>query len=243
MNQIIEFEIDQIMPAEKDILLHQGITPDIKIDDTIRNVLDKAVYLFRKLAEPRAVVRDISIEEFQRIYNMTVTNNDPTPVQDIYPQSKAMALFVLTMGEPVSHKIDSLFGQNDFAEGCMLDSVASVAADFASSVLENMFHDILIESKAIDKDDIVLSYSPGYCGWNVVGQKGLFEYLEPHRIGITLRESYLMDPLKSVSGILIAGPADIHLFEQEYPCCDLCDTQTCRDRIDAIKSTKSEGAI
>jgi len=243
MDGIIKFAIDQIMPAEKDILLHQGITSDIKIDDAVRNVLDKAVFLFRKLADPVAVAREISMKRFTGIYDETVTNNDPTPVADIFPHAKRMALFALTVGEELSRENDRLFDQNDFAEGCMLDSIASVAADFGSVVLEQEYHRELTEKAIIDKNDVVLSYSPGYCGWNVIGQRGLFEYLEPERIGITLRESCLMDPLKSISGVLIAAPSDFHVFEAEYPCCEFCETQTCWDRIESIKSGKIKGAI
>ena len=57
----------------------------------------------------------------------------------------------------------------------------------------------------------VLRYSPGYCGWHVSGQINLFNTLTPEKIGITLGESCLMNPLKSVSGVLVAGPPNIHI--------------------------------
>ena len=63
----------------------------------------------------------------------------------------------------------------------------------------------------------VLRYSPGYCGWHISGQRRLFAHLRPERIGITLHDSYLMEPLKSVSGVLIAGAKEIHAFADTYP--------------------------
>ena len=80
----------------------------------------------------------------------------------------------------------------------------------------------------------VLRYSPGYCGWHISGQRRLFDYLDPGQIGITLRESFLMDPLKSVSGVLIAGPREIHRFTDDYDFCDQCDTRGCRQRLRAL---------
>ena len=56
----------------------------------------------------------------------------------------------------------------------------------------------------------------------------------PDEIGITLRDSFLMEPLKSISGVVVAGPAEIHVFDDDYPFCEDCDTRGCRRRIRAI---------
>jgi hypothetical protein len=65
-------------------------------------------------------------------------------------------------------------------------------------------------------------------------QGKLFEFLRPREIGITLRESYLMDPLKSVSGVVLVGPREIHEFEMDYSFCAECRTPSCRARINTI---------
>ena len=54
------------------------------------------------------------------------------------------------------------------------------------------------------------------------------------RIGIELSDSCLMSPLKSVSGVLVAGPAEIHDFENDFEFCLDCTTWECRDRIASI---------
>jgi hypothetical protein len=40
-----------------------------------------------------------------------------------------------------------------------------------------------------------------------------------------------MQPLKSVSGAMIAGPRAIHRFPPTYPFCESCEARTCRDRL------------
>jgi len=80
----------------------------------------------------------------------------------------------------------------------------------------------------------VLRYSPGYCGWHVTGQRRLFAALRPEQIGITLGDSCLMEPLKSVSGVLIAGPRKIHQFKDAFPFCEQCTTRGCRERLRAL---------
>jgi hypothetical protein len=81
----------------------------------------------------------------------------------------------------------------------------------------------------------LLRYSPGYCGWDITGQRALFAALHPEEIGIRLNESCLMEPVKSISGVMVAGPAEIHEFNNDYPFCSECRTKDCRRRIGAVR--------
>ncbi|MBD3218906.1 MAG: hypothetical protein GF310_11565 [candidate division Zixibacteria bacterium] len=236
MTEIIRIKIEDIIPEQKEVLLNQGITSDVVLEDKIQNILDQAMKEFRSLAEPSGIIKDIPKEDFARIYIGEGMNEGPTPVADVYPGADYLALFAVTLGERISDRINHCFKTNLFAEGCMLDAAASAGADHGAEILQRRY-----EKQLSDKyDDIskigALRYSPGYCGWHISGQKKLFESLEPEKIGITLRETYLMDPLKSVSGVIIAGPKEIHQFENNYPCCEECDDQSCLDRMQALKN-------
>ena len=111
----------------------------------------------------------------------------------------------------------------------MLDAVASIATDNAGRVAEEW-----AERQAAGQKDSALSraflYSPGYCGWHISGQAKLFFRLRPEKIGISLNASFLMNPLKSISGVLVAGPAAIHQFSEVYPFCTYCKSPICRER-------------
>jgi hypothetical protein len=80
----------------------------------------------------------------------------------------------------------------------------------------------------------VLPYSPGYCGWTVRGQKNLFERLGPEQMGVTLNDSCLMTPIKSVSGVLVAGPGEIHSIRPDFAFCDECRTHACGARMASV---------
>ncbi len=80
----------------------------------------------------------------------------------------------------------------------------------------------------------VLPYSPGYCGWDLSGQRQLFAQLQPDAIGISLNDSCLMQPMKSVSGVFVAGEGEIHEFVNEYDFCSLCTTMACRRRLKSL---------
>jgi hypothetical protein len=105
--------------------------------------------------------------------------------------------------------------------------VASAAADGLAERLAARF-------AGDDDGSRALAYSPGYCGWHVSGQGRLFARLRPEEIGVTLNASFLMQPLKSISGVLVRGPGRIHRFAPDYPFCADCAGQPCRARIAAV---------
>jgi hypothetical protein len=69
-------------------------------------------------------------------------------------------------------------------------------------------------------------YSPGYCGWDVAEQHKLFRLVPGNFCGIRLTESALMDPIKSISGIIGIGE---NVKFNKYTC-NLCDFKNCRYR-------------
>jgi len=72
----------------------------------------------------------------------------------------------------------------------------------------------------------IASMNPGsLAGWPINQQKQLFQLLdEPtRRIGIELKDSYLMIPNKSLTGILFPS-------KSEYVNCKLCDRKNCQSR-------------
>ncbi|MCK5694244.1 MAG: methionine synthase, partial [Bacteroidales bacterium] len=69
-------------------------------------------------------------------------------------------------------------------------------------------------------------YSPGYCSWNVEEQQKLFSLFPKGTCGISLSESSLMSPVKSISGIIGIG-AEVKY--REYTC-EICPMLNCQFR-------------
>ncbi len=237
MNGIVRIDLAEITPDPEAVLRKQGIREASSAGKRILELLSRAMDLFRNSARPEGLISELEKEEFGKIFEGEGRNADPTPLGAIYPRADALALFAVTIGEVVSAEIEKLFEDRDFAMGLILDTVASLAADRATVLSENLFFEELSGRGIVTAGDSVLSYSPGYCGWHLSGQKMLFRSLEPGRIGITLNESYLMRPLKSVTGVLVSGKKEIHAFEMNYPFCSLCRSHTCRQRIERLSGT------
>ena len=101
----------------------------------------------------------------------------------------------------------------------MVDAVASELVEAAM----NHIQDRLAETVGADGRHITNRFSPGYCCWPVSEQHKLFSLLPRGFCGITLTESALMLPIKSVSGIIGIGH---NVSKMDYPC-KLCDMRDC----------------
>ena len=228
MKQRIEWRPADTLPERREVLLLQGIPAGVDPSGRIISIVESATAIYLETAEPRALVADISQDAFARVYHGEGSNAPVTPVEAIAPRADALALFVATVGAGVTDRIRTLFAQNEPALAVMLDAVASTAADRLTHLLA--VRHAAATGGADGQGRLTLGYSPGYCGWHVSGQRALFAYLQADAIGVTLNASCLMDPLKSVSGVLAAGPADIHRFLPGYEFCVDCRNRTCLGR-------------
>lgn len=230
MREIIKIPKNMIIPEKRDILKLQGIPLEKSINSRTDRLINDSITLLKDLISPVAIIEEITIDEFKDVFEM----RDSSVVKDLYSRSDRLALTVLTLGRDISDRIGSLFKSNDFAFASILDSAASAGAEKGSEFIENFFCGKL--NSGTDRTDIrVLLYSPGYCGWNITSQREIFTYLKPERIGVKLNSSFLMDPIKSVSGLLIAGKRDIHILKNDYSFCNDCLDRSCRTRIANLK--------
>lgn len=229
----MKFKITDILPDPERVYIAQGASKNTPIQTSIHQITEETLEMFSSLVQAEALVKPCSFEDFETIFAGEGKNADNNPLESIFPEADHLVLFALTMGNEVSLKIQDLFQHDDFAPGVILDTIASLAADKAVDVLENFLFYKLRKDSGSDNLS-VLSYSPGYCGWDISGQKKLFQFVQPEKIGISLNDSYLMTPLKSVSGVLVAGKKEIHVFLNNYPFCRDCKNRSCKERIKTI---------
>lgn len=230
MREVCRISPDSILPDRGGVLGHTGMAPRAEPAAGVARLVERAVALLGRHARPVAVFEEIPPSEFARVLEGEGSNVSPNPVEAIRPRAERAGLFALTLGREVQDEIGALFETGEFPLGYLLDAAASAAAERFARVVVARFLEALVARGAAAADRTALDYSPGYCGWHVTGQRRLFERLGPGEIGISLGESCLMDPLKSVSGAILVGPAEIHRIEAAYPCCAACSDRHCRER-------------
>jgi hypothetical protein len=234
MRAIVRFTTAEVRPTDTDILPALHVARGAPISHRLRRLLDEGCHLFGELAAPIAVLEEVSRDEFARIYAGEGRNAPATPLDSIAPRAERIALFAGTLGPAMDADIRARFREGDAALGYVLDAFASCAASRVADLTARAFLGRADAAQAL----CALPYSPGYCGWDVTGQRRLFARVRPEEIGMALNPSCLMQPIKSVSGAIVVGRGEIHRFEPRFPFCSTCITRECRRRMRAAAKAR-----
>lgn len=137
-------------------------------------------------------------------------------------KSDSVAVFLCTAGEEIGIRSRKAMQEGDMLSGYIYDVAGSVIADAAADLMQNELEKSVISSGK----KITNRYSPGYCGWYVAEQHKLFQLVPDNFCGIRLTHSALMDPVKSISGIIGIGE---NVKMNSYTC-GLCEMKDCTYR-------------
>ncbi len=235
MKRVIDISPAEVAPTEEGVLRALGVPPDQPPGERVRQMLAEALEAFHAEAQPRGVFAEIDAREFAAVYEGEGDNEIPSPLAAIFPRAERLALFAATVGAPLSERIAALFDEGQLALGATLDAAASEGTELTGVHLDRVALDEARRAGAADAATRILRYSPGSCGWNITGPRALFAALGPEEIGVSLNASCLMEPLKSISGVMVMGPVETHDFSNDYGFCEDCRTKDCRSRIQNLR--------
>ena len=146
--------------------------------------------------------------------------------------AEKIAIFVCTAGPDITEWSKSLMNQGDLLKGYAVDVAGSEIVELAMDRIQ----DLLEKDMGRMGLGITDRFSPGYCDWQVSEQQKLFSFFPADFCGITLSDSSLMYPIKSVSGIIGIGTKS----RRKGYVCNYCDMVNCIYR--QKRTGKSAGA-
>lgn len=132
---------------------------------------------------------------------------------------ETVAVFVCTAGSEISTLAKKLTEKGELIQAYVLDAIASETVEKSMDIIQEK----LAGSVPAGGQKITRRYSPGYCGWPVSDQHDLFALLPENFCGVRLTAHAMMQPLKSVSGIIGIGR---QIKQQDYPC-RICEIEDC----------------
>lgn len=153
----------------------------------------------------------ISIDKFSFNTGVTIFKN--------LRGSESVALFLCTAGKEISIRSRKAVAEGDFLRGYIYDIVGTETVEVAADLMQ----DHLERALKTSGNKITNRYSPGYCGWDVSEQHILFDLMLNNHCGVILTQSALMDPIKSVSGIIGIG-SKVH---RTVYGCKVCGMREC----------------
>ena len=134
-------------------------------------------------------------------------------------KSNSVALFLCTAGAEIGLRSREAMRDRDLLKGYIYDVIGSEIVEEATDLMQtDLEKNVHVTGKKITN-----RYSPGYCGWDVAEQHNLFKLLPSNFCNIKLTSSALMDPVKSISGIIGIGE---NVKNNSYTC-KICDMKDC----------------
>ena len=202
-------DINLLQLNRQDIFLAMGI-PHQTHDELSQTLLNAVEAEMKPIVKPQLCYRFIEKHDFVcgSIIAKALENADK------------YAVIVATAGVEAEAWLKELQQQN----------IAKMyAADVAlSEVVEATMRKAIgeIQQKVLPNMVVGNPYSPGYCGWSLREQKKLFACFDAPPCGVTLNDSCLMFPIKSVSAVV---PIGANVVKQPYGCA-VCSKEDCYKR-------------
>jgi hypothetical protein len=221
-NKIFQFDFNDL---KLDVSQIENVIGFNEGDDRefVRSLIEELLIESRAVADVRAEYRIFSKISFDSACKSITINDTDFQVKNIVfaqlKKSESVALFLCTAGAEIGIRSRKAMHDRDLLRGYIFDVIGSEVAEAAADLMQAE----LEKSMAEPGMKITNRYSPGYCGWNVGEQHKLFNLLPDNFCGIRLTESALMDPEKSVSGIIGIGK---NVKSNPYTC-KICDMHDC----------------
>lgn len=224
MIRTYDFSFKQLSISATDLQGFIGYKPGSNLD-ALSSQYEEALQKSAKICRIRAGYRLFSDIEVGN--NVVVVEGTVLSVGEIIASQlqgcSGGVVFVCTAGHEISELPRNLTKQNDALMAYLYDVIGSVCAEKAADQLESILQDEL----GTERTGISNRCSPGYCGWDVADQEKLFVLLPENFCGVSLSETAMMDPIKSVSGIIGYGQG---AAKRDRPC-KQCSHTTCKHNL------------
>jgi hypothetical protein len=208
-----------------DVLRAQGADPEVlrvRRPSLVENT-EKAITLGTSLLQPKVLYKKYLVKGFvhQRLelYSDNSMNgkaylSGPLIAQHL-PRSQEVIVLICTIGRELDEMVSNMF-KVDPVVALALDGVGSAAVEKLSLQVCNYF-----ETKARKNGlKTTIPLNPGMIGWPIeTGQPEIFVLLDSEEIQVSLTESCMMIPNKSLSMVLGRG-VDVSVNGSS---CDYCN--------------------
>ncbi len=216
MNPIFQFEpsVDKITPDPEQVIRAMGYKNGV-IPNGYQEILDRLFAEAKEIVTPRCgfvvLPKGSTVVETGKMILNGKTFNTGKIVSGQLKKMEQVALYAGTIGPEFDRWSRHTFDKVDPLSGYMIDLLGSTMAESLADWLEEK----IAEYARKEGHFCSKRYGPGNCGWNVAEQRKLFEFFPKSFCGIHLTESALMEPHKSVSGVIGIGPK---VIRKDYLC-------------------------
>ena len=148
------------------------------------------------------------------------------PFRDCFKDAEKVALALVTIGPKLPRETTKLLNEGNFVDGVILDAIGSAGAE----EIANIINDEINTKAKTEGFEYSRRFSPGYCSWDVKDQHLIFSELPGNEIGVSLSDSNMMTPIKSVTFAINLGK---QIKESRWENrCKYCEIGDCSYRLE-----------
>ena len=208
MPTILNVEKSILIPNNKETARYLGYSKLSAPDSQIASLIEQAATQMHKIINPKAVFQDFELE----ITFSTENQNQENPIiklkdtnfqlqsKDLYKNLKnchKVYLLACTLGP----QVDSLIRKTQFTDQVMASVFQSTGAMYIEEVVDFVNNQINQIEKGQNKSTRP-RFSPGFGDVSLEVQKDFFSLLPCSKIGLTLMDTLIMAPEKSVTAFV-----------------------------------------
>lgn len=216
------FGYEELNVKAKSLALAMGYST-INIPEQVLHEIEEVIYEGQHLCKIKGGYRIIDDPKWlKENYQVEIEQTKFDIHKIIFNQIKkgtSIAVFACTAGPDIPAVSRKFINEGDHLRGYTYDVFGSIVVEAAMNLIQD---ELRLKMIGLGKN-ISNRYSPGYCGWMVSEQKKLFSLLPENFCGISLTDSCLMQPIKSVSGLIGIGK---EIKFNNYTC-NMCDMENC----------------
>ena len=179
----------------------------------------------------------LEVRGIYKIYDYDCKNNiiNSAPPFKIFGNSiikhlagcEKVACIAVTVGENIENEVTKKFAAGNYVSSVLLDAAATAAVEQAADELEKAIN------RVVAKESLKMRwrFSPGYGDWQLENQKKFFYVTGAPEIGMSLTESLMLVPRKSVTAIIglekiVSDKTNVRIKKS----CATCDKINCPSR-------------
>ncbi len=167
----------------------QCLNADEQVENLVTECLNECEFLYK------VCYREFDVKECDGGLDLSFCTTDSSSLQKLLSNSKKILVFAATIGFDIDRKITK-YSKIDPAKALILQAIGTECVES----LCDAFEEGIRREKGYD---ITSRFSPGYADLPLEIQKDLFKALDCYKnIGVTLNDSLLMSPSKTVTAII-----------------------------------------
>lgn len=217
---------------EDEVLRYQGYSKNrVKNpSEVILQITREEITRGHNLFEPQGIysstkIKQISFSDGRVDLENGFSLNFSNSIINLLKGTSYLVLGVVTIGSSLENKVSEFFTQGEYPRAIALDAVGTVAVESLSRYIRNL---VCQEAKE-QYFKITRYFSPGYGDWDISQQKDIFKIIPTNKIGVSLTESCMILPRKSLSWIIGIGK-NVTISSKNDDSCKICLAENCQFR-------------